>query len=368
MSTQSRNIIRLANLMIKKKKTEGAAPFVLVLGSDAAPLSMEKIEEEVLKVDGLTEQEIEKLSTTERTDNFKRAWNKLAGDADARFACLADSFASQIDQWKYQQKKQGYLGLANLIKYGYFDVVLTTNIDTFIEDALTEIGLTRRDYQILINGVNSTEQIQREIGYRIPRIKIIKLHGDLYSRVFAFSFEEVFRFSKEIETILENYLSTSVLMVGKRSIDEDINRCIPAQGGTFYYVNIEHPPLGTPIYNAIQVRNSNVICGEEGNFSSFFLSLSQQLLNLEKYSEVGVDVTKISDEQAEAASQSDEPLVELLGEEDLKPSTSTIEEERLVDFVDSTDFFVDVVDKYMCKINFHLGQGKSRVLAPKSCN
>ena len=344
MAAPSRDIIRLANLMIKKKKTEGTAPFVLVLGSGAAPVSIEKIEVEVLKVEGMTEQEIKQLRPAEKTDLFKRAWDRLQGDTDARFACIAELFTSQMNQWEYQQKQEGYLGLARLIKYGYFDVVLTTNTDTALEDTLARIGLTRGDYRFLMNGVDSAEQIRREIGYRVPRIKIIKLHGDLYSRVFAFSYREVFRFSQKVEAILENYLAGSVLMVGKSSIDEDINRCIPADGGNFYYVNIDPPKPGTPIYNATQVRESTIISGEHADFSSFFLSLNQQLLNFESYSEVGVDITKISDEQAEAASQSDEPLVELLGEENLESSQATATEVSLVDLVDSTDFFVDVVE------------------------
>ena len=317
-TTPSREVKRLATQMLRLKKNTGTAPYVLVLGADAAPISLERLEYNVLQDDGLTEQEIRSYSEDERTDAFKEVWSGLG--LDIRFAILDEAFdQAQADPF-YARKLEGYRGLARLCKEGYFDVVLTTNVDTLMEDALINIKMMPREWQVFVNGREDLDKIVQGLKFPTPRLKIVKLHGDLFARVFAFSHDEVFQFSTQIEALLREYLSRSVLIVGNSMRDQDINRCIQATGNALYYVNERRPLLGTVIYDAVRVRKGVVVSGEEAEFGRFFAALSRELLGgdqpeevgLETLEKVGFDATQIPDEQ------SDRPLIELLSELQIK--------------------------------------------------
>lgn len=338
-TTPSRDIKRLATQMVRLKQSSGTAPYVLVLGADAAPISLERLEYTVLQDEGLTEQEIGALGEEQRTRAFREAWSKLG--TDIRFAILDDAFRrAQADPF-YAPKLAGYRGLARLCKEGYFDVVLTTNVDTLLEDALIDIKMMPRDWQVFVNGRDTLDRIAQGLKFPTPRLKIVKLHGDLFARVFAFSYDEVFQFSQQLESLLREYLSRPVLIVGNSMRDQDINRCIQATGDVLYYVHERPPRLGTPIYDAVQVRKSTVISGEQAEFGRFFTMLSREILGgdqpeeygLKTLTEVGIDVTKISEEQAE------KPLVELLSELQIKePARSR--GGALVDIVKPTALYI----------------------------
>ena len=313
-TTPSREVKRLATQMLRLKKSSGTAPYVLVLGADAAPISLEMLEYNVLQDAELTEQEIRSYSEGERTDAFEEAWSRLG--IDSRFATLDEAFSQAQADLFYAQKLEGYRGLARLCKEGYFDIVLTTNVDTLLEDALIDIKLMPREWQVFVNGRENLDKIVQGLKFPTPRLKIVKLHGDLFARVFAFSHDEVFQFSDQIQSLLEEYLVRPVLIVGNSMRDQDINRCIKARGDALYYVNERRPQPGTVIYDAVRVRKGVVISGEEAEFGRFFTALSRELLGgdkpeevgLETLEKVGIDVTQISDEQ------SDKPLIELLSD------------------------------------------------------
>lgn len=332
MITEARSISRLTHTLLRRKKTDGFAPFILVLGSDASPLPMDIIHTEALKSYGLLDDQISQLSAVEKENEFKQIWDEL--DKNSKFDCLSYGLQNQIKTLEYRKKIEGYIGLAQLIKYGYFDIILTTNVDPALENALVDVGLARQDFSVLINGVDDPQYIQESLSYKIPRIKIIKLHGDLYTRAIAFSYTEIFQFSQKIETLIKRYLSQPVLMVGKTELDADINRCFPAEGDNFYYVNREAPKPGTSIYDAIQVRKNKSIeiTGESAEFHTFFLNLSQKLLSLEEISEIVVNIGEISED----AVRSDEPLVEIL-EEGRTSTPQPTSKEPLVEILPSED-------------------------------
>jgi hypothetical protein len=173
---------------------------------------------------------------------------------------------------------EGYRSLAELIQRGYFEVILSTNYDTFLEDVLSDVGLRRSDFDLLINGVHKEEEMVRQLRSRVPMIKVIKLHGDLHHRLFAFTPEEIFQFSEKIEKVLHDLLKSDLIITGHSMRDNDINRCIDQDGGSVWYVNPSEPMASDTIYQILRVRAGQVIAGEAGHFDSFFVTLRNILL------------------------------------------------------------------------------------------
>jgi hypothetical protein len=60
----------------------------------------------------------------------------------------------------------------------YFDVILTTNFDPL----LVATRLRRRDYLLLVNGIIRPDRIKPLLMDWESRVKIVKLHGDLFHR------------------------------------------------------------------------------------------------------------------------------------------------------------------------------------------
>jgi hypothetical protein len=177
---------------------------------------------------------------------------------------------------------QGYRALAQLAQSGYLEVILSTNYDTFIEDALNDVGLRRSGFALLINRVHDENEVLLQLNARDPKIKLVKLHGDLHHRLFAFTPEEIFQFSQRIEEVLHNFLRRDLIIVGHSMRDNDINRCIDRNGGSIWYINPSEPAAGDPIYQVLRVRSGQVISGEDGYFDSFFVALRNALLEDDK--------------------------------------------------------------------------------------
>src|ERR1700694_3749477 len=67
--------------------------------------------------------------------------------------------------------------LASLVKEGFVNVIITTNIDSFLEEALQrELGKESWDYQIFVYGRHSTDEI---IHPSNSSCMLLKIFGDL---------------------------------------------------------------------------------------------------------------------------------------------------------------------------------------------
>src|SRR5262245_45590545 len=81
----------------------------------------------------------------------------------------------------------GYQALAALCAEGYFDLVLTTNMDPLLDDALAAAKLWRRDYLLLVNGVMRPDRFSPLLVAESPRVQVITLHGDIFKRFMAWT-------------------------------------------------------------------------------------------------------------------------------------------------------------------------------------
>jgi hypothetical protein len=260
----------LAKLM-RVRRESGESPYVLILGAGASLTSGASSFGQVIE---------SVVNDYSRKDPTAMSWD----DQVAEFYDILDGLSESEryviikEHIEGQRPSAGYHALAQLAKGGYFEVIFSTNYDTFVEDAFADAGLRSRDFTVLINGQDTEEGIIRALSYPQPRIKLVKLHGDLGARNFAFTPEEIFQFSEKVESVLTDYLSRDVMICGHGMRDDDINRCLREKGGSLWYVNPSAPTASDFIWRAMRVRKGTAIEGEDGYFDNFFCALRDELV------------------------------------------------------------------------------------------
>jgi hypothetical protein len=268
----SRAVKVLANLMRVRKENE-EPPYVLILGAGASLTSGASSFGRVIEsvVDDYSVKDSSTMSWDGKVAEF---YDILDGFSESeRYAIIKKHIEGQ-------RPSAGYRALAQLAKEGHFDVIFSTNYDTFVEDAFSDAGLRSRDFTVLINGQDTEEGIIKALSYPQPRVKLVKLHGDLGARVFAFTPEEIFQFGEKIERVLTDYLSRDVIISGHGMRDDDINRCLRAKGGSLWYVNPSAPTTSDFIGRAMRVRKGTTLEGEDGYFDNFFCALRDELVGV----------------------------------------------------------------------------------------
>ena len=167
----------------------------------------------------------------------------------------------------------GYRALAALCENAYFDVVLTTNFDPLLDDALATTGLRRRDYLLLINGVLRADRLRWLLASRSPRVKVVKLHGDLFHRFMAWTPTEMQRYLEEIEATLNPFLSTrDFLVVGNSLRDERIRSLVVQAGGATWFLS----PAEVPAWVA-GLQDLRAVTGPQSAFEEAFTALADGL-------------------------------------------------------------------------------------------
>ncbi len=249
----------LAELM-RTRRESGEPPYLLILGSGP--------------------------SVTLGSNSMKRVVKAVAGSHDLqRFYEILDGL-SLLERFTILKKhfaeagiSSGFRQLAELVRKGFFDVIFTTNLDPFLEDALTDGKMGAPDFEVLVCG-EQNGRFAEILESMQPRVKIVKLHGDLLSRSFAFTPSEISLFGSESERVLRRYLYRDLIIVGHGPRDYDINRTIEREGGSIWYVNQNPPSTEDMIYQAMRGRGtpSNVISGEFGLFDRFFEALYAELM------------------------------------------------------------------------------------------
>ncbi len=167
-----------------------------------------------------------------------------AADFDAFVTYIADRSVGEryallgryLSTKQPEQITDGYRALATLCARAFFDVVLTTNLDPLMDDALVEADLWRRDYVLLVNGLLRSERLGPVLASRHPRVKIVKLHGDLYLRFMAWTPDEMDEYLEDIEPYLAPTLrGREVLVVGQSLRDERIRQLVLSTGGLVWF-------------------------------------------------------------------------------------------------------------------------------------
>ena len=167
----------------------------------------------------------------------------------------------------------GYHALAALCADNYFDVVLTTNLDPLLDDALADANLWRKDYLVLVNGVIRSEWLGILATAPSPRVKVIKLHGDLFYRCMAWTVAEmdgmVGAVRDEILTVLQG---RDLLVVGHGLRDKRIRELVLACEGSIWFTH----PETVPDFLA-RKKEVRAVIGPDCTFERLFAGLASAL-------------------------------------------------------------------------------------------
>jgi predicted NACHT family NTPase len=283
----SDSIRALASSMVLRKKA-GIEPYILFLGAGASISSgcssMLQIIDDVLGNYSNSELNIweEKIKSATRINTefgellrkeiiiqkrnrFFDIWGLL--DHETQYSILKNHLLVN------NYPSEGYDYLVQLIKYGFFKTVFSTNLDNLLERTLYNKGLRQpEDFVVAINGKDRSEEIVELLNSTHSPLKIIKLHGSLESpRSYAFRSTEVFDFEKKLKPDLSRYFKQSLIIVGYSGQDRDVDVLFEDEGKEIHFVNPKIPEMESRISQILLARGKGkTIYGNIGNFDTFF--------------------------------------------------------------------------------------------------
>ncbi|MBV9231413.1 MAG: hypothetical protein JOZ18_19035 [Chloroflexi bacterium] len=178
---------------------------------------------------------------------------------------------------------EGYSSLARLIADGYFSTILTTNLDTKLEEALERQGLRHGAVQTIVVGRDTGVYVARLLDMQANGILIVKLHGSLEDGVLSDRFPDFFELHNGIRQSVKRYLNQDLVIVGSLAREDDIVREFSrAASHTIYYATPEFPEYDDEVVKVMEARRYDaskfIIDGPYGTFDGFFGALEAMLL------------------------------------------------------------------------------------------
>ncbi|MBU7048327.1 MAG: HEAT repeat domain-containing protein [Theionarchaea archaeon] len=266
---------QLAQLLKTRK-----GKYILFLGAGASVTSGGKTTNEIVT-------DIVEKFELDSSDPWKSFCTFLKRKSEnERFDILSEYFENM-------NPSVGYEILAKLIEEGYFRLILTTNFDYMLEEALNKTNLVlNRDYFVCIIGEGKERILIKEIEDE-SMIRIVKLHGDYKRKILPFTEEETFQFKEELEECLKRLTREGIVFVGYSGMDRDVLKCLSRTGGSVWWVNpskvtaetttakrnSDEYSLNEDIYEVLIIRKSheNFIWGDYGKSDIFFENIYERI-------------------------------------------------------------------------------------------
>ena len=266
------NLITLA----RRKKTK----VILFVGAGASIESgNEKINALINRIIQEHGFDLTQVCDANRCEVFYEILNDMP--QDLRHLVLSEMFEKM-------EPTEGYLYLAELVKRGYFDVVITTNFDNLLETAFTEQQLVPgRHYTVYIVGSDKEAELDRFLRKPTPHIKVLKVYGDLGKGVVLCTPAETQRLPEKIEESVRKLSENIMLFVGYGERDKYVVQMLSQEGESVWWATPTELSWESRDHReALQFllnrrSDSNVLCGDPARFDSFFQSLYQCLTGRE---------------------------------------------------------------------------------------
>jgi hypothetical protein len=237
--------------IIRSRYEAGYEPYILILGSSLS----------------LTPEVRRAVCESDDWETFWTAMERLS-DTERR-ALIAGPLAEL-------NLATCYRCLAELAQAGYFNIILTANIDDTLDNALRI--LPAGECQVLCHGQTSAQEIIEALSRSMPQVKAIKLRGDINAYKLPLTPGGQFELPAILEEVIGRLLSQDTILVGDIPYDTDIQRCIRKGDGSLWVVVPEKPRPGSFLYNAKQARpRGEVITGPGAEFGPFFRALAEGL-------------------------------------------------------------------------------------------
>lgn len=162
--------------------------------------------------------------------------------------------------------------LAEFVKHEYFDEIISTNVDGFLEQALIQAEMKEgHDFEIIIAGRSPFHD-------KSFPLRIIKPFGSFSSRDYTISDRRTYLSKHGLEVFLQSILARDILIIGIDPIwDDAIIRLLPGDAGSLWFINEEDLTEHAFIASILHARQTSYISGKEGSFDNFVRALHEQL-------------------------------------------------------------------------------------------
>jgi hypothetical protein len=211
-------------------------------------------------------------------------WEVYASDPEADDTVLLEAFYRLLDESPsarytlletyYQELPipHFYQDLARLARDSYFEHILTTNIDTLLEEALDEEGMyAGRDYAV-VNLAAEKRRLEAmptdaDMG---ETLTIVKLHGDVAGLAVAISPAEIEEALRRQWRLVEGELASDMVIVGYDFESEPINGWLKLSPGQLWWVSKD---ADQDVVQELTERPVRMITGPEADPTVFFGAL-----------------------------------------------------------------------------------------------
>ena len=289
----------------------GDAGFCFYVGTGASMTTegysaAEELRRSVLRApfgENLSEAQLQEFGDLYLEERFSNAWRRLAMGMRNRVARETTLKLSS---------DEGHSALASILRANCFSLIITPNNDTLIEDALLQEGIPRSQWSVMINGLHSPEVIRDELLKPSGKFVIVKLCGDLYSRSYSVTDQEIAQSIPPLLSAIEPYLSRPMVVTGYGPIDDNIFKAFPKPRDIVYYIGTGAPPGDWNFYKHFLQEQRVDILDKDLTFKEFCNVLARRLDTFQKVEAFGMSVTPSDVEDVRGDTDESDFLVELI--------------------------------------------------------
>lgn len=268
------NKVNMLASYMKMRLATGQPPYNFFLGAGASvpsayPTAAQFVDKFLQDVVGIAP---EGLTQEEKRQEFNQQW-QLAGDANTT-AFIKQTLPPSVPS-------TGYALLSMLARSYYVSNIITTNVDSLVDQAISSGQADPGGYQLLSHPLFPVRQITYALSSTLPRIKVLKLHGDLFSGMFLFTDKEMASFPAELARVLGGVLQRDTVFCGYGFGDQDVRKCLRrpkgSSGPSVFSVAPNPPDAEAAAVLADYAGGLQLVTGATGDFDEFMTQLAQEL-------------------------------------------------------------------------------------------
>lgn len=282
-----RSVITLKDLAhtLKRKKEIGAPP-TLFLGSRTGWFyGHEKLYKDI-RFSSKEPTAFEQLSHAKK---FQECYKVLKGE---RFSTGTIDDLLKDHLGHHLEPRHEDLCLAEMIYDGYFDVVISTTIDPFLQEGLNHqralqgmvpFGSKVKTLLLPFSPITDIIRDERQI------IKVVKIFGDLatareyYTAQHELNLDD--KSNEELKTYLGKILARPTIVVGFDPIwDRPVEKVFLKSNDDIFFVNEDIPEEDSSIMQVIKARPGRCLLGDQGHYTIFMAALHKEIFSGEPMS------------------------------------------------------------------------------------
>ncbi len=264
-------------------RRNASRPIVLFLGARAGGLFNNPIFYELIELLSKDPAKFQKLGALEK---FAECYRILA---EQRENDIYGVLRKALEKKAERRREDEYL--AQLVKERFFDLIISTNIDSLLERSFERAELNElQDYNVFIAG---RDHARVDLAGFRGHCLILKVFGDLETRTYKTA-GNVFDIDvdRNLAEYLRSVLSNHLLAVGYDPVwDDPIAAVFPTSTDGIDYVNIDQPLEGSQMASIIRRRRGNYLIENTEEFTKFFQVLYTSLLSNNQLAEQSISLS-----------------------------------------------------------------------------